>query len=301
MMYHGLDEIFSLVLHPVETALASQDEVIHLLLALGASVNIGPKKSVHRFNPDMWMSLLDWVQLTIRRIPDSDDTSSLDEPPAPGTSGWEECLAKLRRGLLALTDAQNRRRQETGAHCDEVKRKRFLIEMESLLISHGAKTRNEIYTDRLSPFTTTPGTQVPPNTRTESKYLPFPAGHSYMSPIPQRLESSYDELYEACFTGDNEKVERLCLSEDAFGLPSLQIAVQTSQIPTPLPVIWSQTRGYSPLHAAVVGRRWGTARLVLQIAAAQYSPKVTEPEAFNVTDIQLSEYFSIFSPPLRQM
>ena len=30
--------------------------------------------------------------------------------------------------------------------------------------------------------------------------------------------------------------------------------------------------GYTPLSAAVAGRRWSTARLILAIAAAQYEP-----------------------------
>lgn len=46
--------------------------------------------------------------------------------------------------------------------------------------------------------------------------------------------------------------------------------------------------GYTPLSAAVIGRKWDTAKMVMAIAVAQYQPK-DKTEKFSVQGILLGK------------
>lgn len=57
----------------------------------------------------------------------------------------------------------------------------------------------------------------------------------------------------------------------------------------------SDLLGFTPLYAAIAGRRWDTAKLVLAIAAAQYHPENDEKK-FTTDDIHLGEVLPICRP-----
>jgi hypothetical protein len=49
------------------------------------------------------------------------------------------------------------------------------------------------------------------------------------TPVPTHLKVLYDELYEACWTGDNTTIQELCLPEHiSDGKEPIQISVQTT-------------------------------------------------------------------------
>ncbi|KAG8950958.1 hypothetical protein FRC04_007022 [Tulasnella sp. 424] len=82
----------------------------------------------------------------------------------------------------------------------------------------------------------------------------------------------YDELYEACWNGDNDKIRALCLppKNDTAPPPSgtrdlLQITAKVKYTDH----INHYAQGYTPLFVALRARRWNTARLILEIAQEQ--------------------------------
>ncbi|KAG8939661.1 hypothetical protein FRC04_006086 [Tulasnella sp. 424] len=82
----------------------------------------------------------------------------------------------------------------------------------------------------------------------------------------------YDELYEACWNGDNDKIRALCLppKDDTAPPPSgtrdlLQITVRVKYTEH----MNDYSQGYTPLFVALRARKWDTARLILEIAEEQ--------------------------------
>jgi hypothetical protein len=111
--------------------------------------------------------------------------------------------------------------------------------------------------------------------------------------IPAHLKVLYDELYEACWTGDNGTIQELCLPKHlAEDKEPIQISVLTStahnyngQLTGMLWSIssaeakWSDASvtGWTPFLVALHRRHWKTARLVIAIATAQY--QASDPDA----------------------
>ncbi|KIO24997.1 hypothetical protein M407DRAFT_211280 [Tulasnella calospora MUT 4182] len=83
----------------------------------------------------------------------------------------------------------------------------------------------------------------------------------------------YDELYEACWNGDNDRIRALCLppKDNPAAPPSgtrdlLQITARVKYSDHTVP----PSLGYTPLHVALRSRKWDTARLILEIAQEQF-------------------------------
>ncbi|KAJ6554865.1 hypothetical protein B0H19DRAFT_1377542 [Mycena capillaripes] len=118
---------------------------------------------------------------------------------------------------------------------------------------------------RFSPIPT-----LPPINSVKVKYFRMTGEYRAEAIAPGFLTLLYDELYEACFTGANDRIQELCCPA---GIPSnsstlLQISVSIGKEHSYLP----SPTGLTPLFAAIVGRQWNTASLILAIATAQYKP-----------------------------
>ncbi|KAG8905028.1 hypothetical protein FRC01_008504 [Tulasnella sp. 417] len=97
----------------------------------------------------------------------------------------------------------------------------------------------------------------------------------------EHLTPLYDELYDACWNGDNDKIRALCLppGDDPTAIPSgtrdlLQITVRVTYTEHTT----YHSKGYTPLHVALRSRKWDTARLILEIAEEQYTEQEDEEE-----------------------
>ncbi|KAG9049850.1 hypothetical protein FS837_008900 [Tulasnella sp. UAMH 9824] len=80
----------------------------------------------------------------------------------------------------------------------------------------------------------------------------------------------YDELYEACWNGDNDKISALCYPPKDDSTPSgirqpLQITARVKYTDHTN----TYCAGYTPLFVALRARKWDTARLILEIAQEQ--------------------------------
>ncbi|KIO24998.1 hypothetical protein M407DRAFT_211285 [Tulasnella calospora MUT 4182] len=95
----------------------------------------------------------------------------------------------------------------------------------------------------------------------------------------------YDELYEACWNGDNDKIRALCLppKDDSAPPPSgtrdlLQITVRVKYTDHTS----NYSKGYTPLYVALRARKWDTARLILEIAQEQLMKEEDDEEVKTV-------------------
>ncbi|KAG9021743.1 hypothetical protein FS837_007009, partial [Tulasnella sp. UAMH 9824] len=91
----------------------------------------------------------------------------------------------------------------------------------------------------------------------------------------------YDELYEACWNGDNDKIRALCLPPDEDTLPPQSGTRDLLQITSRVKYTEQSNfhaKGYTPLYVALRARRWDTARLILEIAQKQLMKEEKEAE-----------------------
>ncbi|KAG9049851.1 hypothetical protein FS837_008901 [Tulasnella sp. UAMH 9824] len=82
----------------------------------------------------------------------------------------------------------------------------------------------------------------------------------------------YDELFEACWKGDNDKIRALCLPPEGDSAPPPSGIRDLLQITARVKYTGfnsSYSEGYTPLYVAIRARRWDTARLILDIAQKQ--------------------------------
>jgi hypothetical protein len=123
-----------------------------------------------------------------------------------------------------------------------------------------------------------------------------------MENVLEHLIDRYDELFEACFAGDNDKIQGLCLP-----LENQNAKIGLGQNSTPLNIsvrmvdgsisryddkgatfryidarepssLNRKYIGYTPLFAAITARRWAIAKFILAVATAQYHPDDEEDE-----------------------
>ena len=101
--------------------------------------------------------------------------------------------------------------------------KAFLVEVQATLSERKAKTWNEAYPGVKS----TAGIKIQPQPKVRSVDSPCRTGierefsYHYLSSdsygdnrrVPEHLLEVYDDLYEACYNGGNEKIQRLCLPD----------------------------------------------------------------------------------------
>ncbi|KAH8995819.1 hypothetical protein EDB86DRAFT_3243523 [Lactarius hatsudake] len=266
---------------PVETALSHCDEVISLLAALGADVD-GPIMTTNttfascRFGLLQWaseaLSLLSKSAPKLIRAPDG-------LPDSPAGDTWNQYRAYL---ATVLPYSQVEDIGSAGSRGHRMPRnnvrtlgkeyaaaaKDYFTFVESVLRAHGATIPEASTSERLA--TGPIGTQMPAPPQ-ESGYIRH--GRDRTTPVPVRLKVFYDGLYEACWKGDNASIRELCLPRQvAEGEEPIQIVVQTT---APSDSVGSLI-GWTPFLVALHRRHWGTARLVLAIAIAQYQPPGTD-------------------------
>ena len=230
--YRSVANYVDLAYQPVETAMTNQDDLVHLLVALGALINISPKNitSASSHVTDR-LTLKDYIENTINTLNHRIDSHTEAKTTSAALttllegSGWQKFYREYqeylktpvgeeeRRQALQKAEKEERERLETLKTLEDTKT--YFLEVKQLLHDHGAKTLKELYPDADSQAA------VPPL----DAPVPYPSKldtHSYMflsyrfrGSVPQHLLSSYDELYEACYLGDNQKIQSLCLPADS--------------------------------------------------------------------------------------
>ncbi|KAH9483204.1 hypothetical protein JR316_0005308 [Psilocybe cubensis] len=275
-----------LAYQPLEVAIKNHDDLGKLLINLGVTVDFGTLQSLGRYSDvAQRRTIKDWIDMAIVSIENQIASKNVENvevadspmaaPDEEDDKGWMAYYKKHHnreatpRPHMKEQEAATKRRQariekQDLEYMQDIRE--FLVEIQSLLTAKGAKTWAELYPTVESQATIEGGSSrnrrnfrslvshrtVKPSDTLKISYVHLSPKNSYdRNPVAQHLNSAYEELFEACFSGDNDRVQRLCL-----------------------PIEGQETDGSSdtPLSAAIAGRQWATAKLVLAIATAQYHP-----------------------------
>ncbi|KAK0455652.1 uncharacterized protein EV420DRAFT_1692258 [Desarmillaria tabescens] len=246
-------ETFKNVVAPIEIALAERDDILKFLIA-------------NKY------SLLDWVRFgqswlskQIQAIDESNEVSAQAETHKTWCGFRDQLFADLKQAAVG----SHRKDGRDEERFNYLNAKGYLVDTESFLLSRGAKTWNEIFPNK--PITNKDSdSDSSENSADKERYCELLATYYRHDYIPASLNASYDDLYEACFKGDNDKILQLCLPPEGSEITSTLLSMSVYVVnPTSK---WSAT-GYTPLFSAVMGRHWDTVQLVYSIVGAQYQPK----------------------------
>ncbi|KAH9170814.1 hypothetical protein EDB89DRAFT_2230439 [Lactarius sanguifluus] len=261
---------------PIETALLQRDEVISLLAALGANVDAPIKLSTSIQHT----SLLQWTSKALGSETTPKPVQAPDNlPDSPAGDDWSQYHAYLSKMLPhckseAIVFASSWNTVHAKEEDYTAATKNYFVFAESVLRAHGA-TLPEGATTSEQAATARVGIQrlIPSQGSGYTRHT-----KSSTTPVPVHLKVFYDELYEACWKGDNASVRELCLPKQvADEKEPIQIVVQTTALDYPP---YTSTC-WTPFVVALHRRHWDTARLVLAIAKAQYQPPDTEMDGTN--------------------
>ena len=244
-------------------AVQNKDDIAKLLLALGATADLGLRRSfVTHANIRDRRTLKDWVDFAVLSITHSIedkeandtvlvstaidiDSAKLEEEEETKT-GWKAFYEGYVTALRTEDDKAAERSLDRVARIEkeELERlgdiKQFLLELQSHLEKRGAKTWKEAY-----PLIETEATlpvkhivakfekQVIGAKKTrDTSYVYLGTSLYHLQNVPEHLTGHYDELFEACFAGDDDKIQTLCLPVEGQGAtitkntPPLNISVQ---------------------------------------------------------------------------
>ncbi|KAJ6473130.1 ankyrin repeat protein, partial [Mycena sanguinolenta] len=291
------------LLNPVETALSQHDDIVRLLIDLGGDFNVGVKRALGtNSQPNERRTLIDWVQFALKnlteRISDLDDKIN---PPAisasdalPGFKGFVQTLeAEVKISLAKFRSQQKGPSYEETSRNKLIDIKEYYTDTEKFLLERGAQPWSVVYPDntstaseaKVNQFGNLLFSRLQKQNSGDSEIQYLRLGSWHQEPVPVFLNALYDQLFEACFTGANEKVQELCLpaAKPDKDATLLQIAVAVADGGNR----YSRS-GLTPLFAAVCGRHWDTARLILAISAAQYKPSA-KTDRFTTSNIDLDD------------
>ena len=235
--YYEVKNYLDLAFHPVESAMTNGDDLVHLLVRLGASVNTIPKTIAESTYYKSKISLKDWIDNEIdkldARIKSSDGPVMLPCKTPPECSGWEKFYREHHKSLKTLTE-EEMRRQVLDSERKETERvekleklmdaKAYFVDVKQLFESHGAKNLGKLSEDETSRWRYSPGSIAP---NPSYKFLSNLRGSL---DVPQHLISSYDQLFEACYVGDHEKIQSLCLPAEATKPGSILLNISVKMV-----------------------------------------------------------------------
>lgn len=236
-----MKDYLTLAYQPVETAVSTGDDIANLLVALGATIDIGLKRAMSTYvSSQERRSLADWFDFAINELTENikdktiehdgkaqENLKQLEQSKTPeGATGWKAVRGKTLDDLAAANAVnieyqekvraqQARQRQQTIERFTDTKD--FLLDIRATLTAREAKTWNKIYPTSESDAKPTNRTtrhpyQAPIADDAQSDGYVFLNKHHYRRQyVPKHLVEAYDQLYEACYTGDNAKVQQLCL------------------------------------------------------------------------------------------
>ncbi|KAI0059321.1 ankyrin [Artomyces pyxidatus] len=246
----------------LETAICHHDPVAELLIRMGADINTLPMEAKRsRASLSEWISGAAEYLAGILKLTDHAE----EKPPVQilPTTTWQEHLQGLVAAIRALDPSHPINKRERTAENRTVNEDaaKYYAAMDVLLQARQPKTWEDHNQGALiwSSYGKLLRGRLNGTPLNEPGYL-LHSQYWGGKPIKSQL---YDELFEACWTGDDAKILRLCLPK-APSSTSLEISVTTTS-PTDK---YSQT-GYTPLSVAVQARKWHTARLIVVICASQ--------------------------------
>ncbi|KAJ3987613.1 ankyrin repeat protein [Lentinula detonsa] len=293
-------------IHPIEAALWYHTDLVQLLIALGASVNRATRNSSGIIvDQENLRTYLDWVRFAIAWMDSyisaqkekmEREANFVASAPTPWSTFVSKTIYLYDNGFLPGSEQQKKKLADTRTESEKTIRKclalkGFFGDIDKLLASKGAKTYNELFTgsEKPSTATTTISTrinhfgQIYEQPSSTAKYVFLGQYEHSRDVVSSHLNPKYDELFEACWKGDDISVRRLCLPEEGKQNAlrvSVAIAHPTNQ--------WQQTN-LTPFIAAIEGRHWTTVRLVFSLCVAQYKSVEEKDVVFKLGNINFDE------------
>ena len=219
---------------PVETAIHRHDPAIYLLVGLGASLDIGIQQSYQ----GSWTgkaSILEAVEAIIKKIdkeletlqqsvePESMDVDRADQPE------WKAWIVKSNQAIKDFGKERNKKQQGNRRINDLTRMKDYLEEVLGLLKEKKAKTWNKLNPDAQRKEIDEDAIN---KEKPESPFFSVWSTKWYAEPISQEKAPLYEELYEACWNGDDDKIRELCLPPPegtTRKVAPIQIACKTTE------------------------------------------------------------------------
>ncbi|KAF9040752.1 hypothetical protein BJ165DRAFT_1491889 [Panaeolus papilionaceus] len=287
------DDLFAMIHRPLEVALYQLDESAKLFIALSAPANVPIRWARRTCETQDNMLIMDYVKHALKNLDyqhqkeeDLIATTNLPSLAADGTSPWREYYQVFRDNhrsqdpSLTNTAITRQRAQQNQLKIGDTRE--FFAMIQHDLARIGAKKWEELYPDKPTTaherefYYSVPAYQHLGDHDTQYIYLAQPAYRSRK--VPDDLTAACDELYEACYAGDNKRILKLCLPDTVTsGARPLPISLKMQDCDTKG---YSHKEGYTPLFAAISAQKWSTARLVLAIAIPQCNP-VDAQDRFN--------------------
>ena len=216
----------------MEAALSHCDEAISLLAALGAEIDVLIRASNNTYTLKHRMTLLRWTFKIISLLQSKTALKPIQAPDnlpvTPAGDSWSEYRAyvsailphSVMEGIGARLSPwaprNSVRSLEVGYPREAME---YFSFAEFVLRSHGAAFPG------LEELSTSE--QPAPVTSQGSGYVRH--GNYTTTPVPVHLKVFYDELYEACWEGDNASIRELCLPKQVEeGKEPIQITVHTT-------------------------------------------------------------------------
>jgi len=200
---------------PVETAIHRHDPAIYLLVGLGASLDVGIKLS-YRGSWAKKASLLEAVEAMVKNIdmemerlrrpaePESMDVDHADQPE------WKAWIIKSTQAIKNFEKKENEQ-QKANKRINELTRmKDYLEEVLGLMKEKKAKTWNQIHPDD-EKKENDDNANADKQEKTETPFFSAWSSEWWAAPVLREKAPLYEELYEACWNGDDDKLRELCL------------------------------------------------------------------------------------------
>ena len=226
-VYRLDDNYLKSTVMPIETALANRDPIVHLLAALGADVNLAVRQGlIYGGHPEAGSTYLDWVGRANQAVEGCLEElrrSRTIQVPADlyfgSADGWKGPYAKAVNDVRRIKATEKTVADQIGQRLflryipsfspsdneEELLRfKEYLQGIEGLFISLDAKTGGGLR-------------------RVSQPLQDVPLPYHYVRPARRRWDDqvvsshatpSYDELFQACFDGDNARIQQLCLPKE---------------------------------------------------------------------------------------
>ena len=226
---------------PAEVALAQRDEVVSVLAALGAAVDISinrPHQLLYTSQSNQpSMNLLQWTSAVVEKLSkatsaQSQLTKTQDLPTSPADDTWTQYRAFLTAVFptkegMGIVDTYGPHGEVVAEHVPATRD--YYAHAESILRSYSTVPYQELQSNE-APTSSDCDFQLQGYIAPQTSGYIRHVGYSYSKvPVPAHLKVLYDELYEACWTGDNATIQELCLPKHiSDGKEPIQISVQTS-------------------------------------------------------------------------
>lgn len=235
---------------PLEVSIFNQDEMARLLVALGAELNLPTKLSIQLADgaKSFHVTTLDHVRLLsskveVAKIPSNTFSRSFTSdspPPTDQGPAWKTDLIRL---VLEVenhprkVDATTTSHTQSDSHLDEMKT--YYDGLIDVMLMRQAQTGAEAFeasgssVDRLQQICPCiEVTQCPSDSDSDYVWESDPEFYRHTLGSRPDLSVQYDELYAACATGDDAKIQRLCLPQPGHK-PSKDLL--------PISVYWGQS------------------------------------------------------------